>query len=529
MGSTKSSRRSETLELPRRLKSKVKPRIRRLAIIAITIYVVSLAFLVVQLFQDDKPSHPILRITGLSFLAITCISILKAVNKLDEDRAIIYALCIECLMCLFVSIANPAYRLPSGGLLSGVTWVVPIIIMFPLLVPALPRWIQISSTVCVMTVPIGTIIAYYLEGQPNVDLASAIPGSVISPIIAVCIAYAGALIVNEMGAFEQKGVVGNYNLQGKIGEGGMGVVYQGIHIDTERLAAIKYILPEKVEDRFGGADVAKERFLREAEVTGELHSQHTVELWDFSFDHRDRSYYVMELLDGWDLWSLVNWSRHNQQIIPPGRAAYLMAQVCESLAEAHAMGFVHRDVKPSNIMTCRYGRDVDFVKVLDFGLMIPRTEDPGPAPVPGTTPVVTPGPNLQTRLTAGTTVMGTPGYMSPEQVLRKTLDARSDIYSVGCVAYWLLTGKEPFEGGTPDEKRKRHVEETPPPVSQSASQQVPAKLENLVMSCLAKDPKDRPQTADELRDAFRDAVGNDWDAAQAKAWWQQNGPRRGGG
>ena len=522
MGKRKSTaHQAKTLELALRWQSKVHPRIRRLTIITVAIYATSLVFLVNQLFQEEKPPYPILRIGGLLLLTLLCVSIIKISKKLDVPKTIFFALVVECLMCLFVSIGNPVYKLQTGGILSGVTWVVPIIIMFPLFIPAPTDWIKKASIVCVMTVPVGTIIAYYLEGQPDVNLAAAIFPGLVSPVIAALIANAGAMVVYESGVFEERTVVGNYKLQEKIGEGGMGEVYQAMHMHTERLAAIKYILPERVEDRFGGADVARARFLREAEITGALKSQHTVELWDYSIDDRNRLYYVMELLDGWDLFSLVNFFKAP---IPPGRAAYLMAQVCESLAEAHDRGFVHRDVKPSNIMTCRYGLEVDFVKVLDFGLMIPRTEDPGLT----VGPAVNPAPNVSTRLTTTGAVMGTPGYMSPEQVLGKNLDGRSDIYSVGCVAYWLLTAKEPFEGGTADQKRRRHVNEVPPRLSKNASQQVPAKLEDLVMTCLAKDPKDRPQAALILRDAFRDAVDGGWDANQALSWWNKNTPGRGG-
>ena len=520
-GSTAPRRRATELALPPRLQEKIKSRIRGLALIVLVIYAVALAFLVTELFQDPAPSHQILRIAGLLILIVLCALVLRPLETIGEDKAILYALAVQWFICLFVSITNPTYELLRGGILPGVTWVVPIIIMFPLLIPTPPPLILKSSIACVMTVPIGTIISYYMAGQPDVNLATAIPVGLISPVVGAAIANIGAPLVYEMGAYAKKSMAGNYKLSEKIGEGGMGVVYQAMHTLLKRPAAIKFILPERLEDRFGSADIAKQRFEREAAVLTQLRSAHTVEIYDYGIDDQGRFYYVMELLDGWDLWTLVN----KFKAVPPARAAHLMAQLCESLGEAHDLGFVHRDVKPSNIMTCRYGREIDFVKVLDFGLMIPRTEESELAP--GAPHVAVPGPIMQTRLTRGTRAMGTPSYMSPEQIQRKTLDGRSDIYAVGCVAFWLLTAQEVFGDGTEEERRTRHLEDAPPRLSQVATQAIPARLEEIVLSCLAKDPNRRPQDADKLAKAFESSAGSGWHSA--RAWWTENTPGNLGG
>jgi serine/threonine-protein kinase len=166
---------------------------------------------------------------------------------------------------------------------------------------------------------------------------------------------------------------------------------------------------------------------------------------------------------------------------------------------------VHRDIKPANLFTCRYGRDADFVKVLDFGL----------------TRAVA-GPHDATLTTRGTR-MGTPGYMSPEQVYGLGSDQRTDLYALGCVGYWLLAGEKPFESENAGELLRQHAQAIPPPLSSKARQAVPARIEAVVMACLSKDPDQRPQSADQLSEALEAAVdGNVWSAGEADRWWGEN-------
>ena len=185
----------------------------------------------------------------------------------------------------------------------------------------------------------------------------------------------------------------------------------------------------------------------------------------------------MELLDGFDLDELVE----KFGPLPPERVVHLVRQVCASLGEAHAAGLIHRDIKPANIYACRHGREVDFVKVLDFGLVKHRAAAPE-----------------DDKLTAEHVAGGTPAFMSPEQaVADQDVDGRSDLYSLGCVAYWLLTGTTVFKGRTPLETMMMHVHREPEPPSQRSGRASPAELEALVLACLAKDPDDRPRSADD--------------------------------
>jgi serine/threonine-protein kinase len=213
----------------------------------------------------------------------------------------------------------------------------------------------------------------------------------------------------------------------------------------------------------------------------------------------------MELLDGFDLETLVQ--RFGP--LPWQRAIHLLRQVCDSLGEAHEHGLIHRDIKPANIYVCRYGRASDFVKVLDFGLVELRRE----------TELGEPG---VTKTKEGR-FAGTPSCMAPEQIDARPLDARTDVYALGCVAYWLLTGKEVFEG-TGLRVMLHHVQTQPTPPSARTDRVIPPALESIVLACLEKNPDDRPQAADELARQLSSCGDADpWTQDLAQAWWGEHG------
>jgi serine/threonine-protein kinase len=214
----------------------------------------------------------------------------------------------------------------------------------------------------------------------------------------------------------------------------------------------------------------------------------------------------MELLDGFDLDSLIK----RVGPIEPSRTIHILRQACHSLAEAHEKGLIHRDIKPANIYVCRYGRDVDFVKVLDFGLVKHRREPAAEDP----------------RLTAENTTSGTPAFMAPEQILGNLpIDGRTDIYALGCVAYWLLTGQMVFEGATPMEFMMHHAKTAPVPPSRRTETHIPADLEAVILACLEKDPGRRPRSADDLaRRIDACAAAGGWNAESARSWWQTHRP-----
>lgn len=299
--------------------------------------------------------------------------------------------------------------------------------------------------------------------------------------------------------------LGSYQLEALIGRGGMGEVWQARHKMLARDAAIKIVRPELVSGLPARqSDIAVRRFEREARVTASLQSPHTVYLYDFGTSRDGSFYFVMELLDGVSLQSLVQ--TFGPQ--PPSRVIYLLRQVCRSLEEAHARGLVHRDLKPSNIMACQVALEYDFVKVLDFGLVKPTTVEE------------------YTSLTLDGVSAGTPGYIAPEIAMGELrIDARADLYTLGCVAYYLLTGSMVFNEASPTAMAVAHVQKVPDPPSSRTELPVPADLERVVLQCLAKRPDDRPVSAAHLvrlLDACRDA--HEWSEADAAAWWQTHLP-----
>ena len=297
--------------------------------------------------------------------------------------------------------------------------------------------------------------------------------------------------------------LGSYQVGELLGRGGMGEVYKATHRMLARPAAIKLIRPDMIGGGKGEpASLALKRFRREAEVAANLRSPHTVELYDFGVTEDQTFYFVMELLDGMDLETLVR----QKGPVPASRTIYILRQVCESLEEAHALGLVHRDIKPANIHIGRLGLRHDFVKVLDFGLVKSVT-----------------GPDAEHSLaTAAGLTPGTPAYMAPEMALGETFDGRADIYAVGCVAYYLLTGRLVFEAANALQMVAKHMNEVPIPPSKRTELHVPARLEELVLACLSKRPEHRPASAATLGQALAAIEGEPWGEEQAARWWRVN-------
>jgi serine/threonine-protein kinase len=251
----------------------------------------------------------------------------------------------------------------------------------------------------------------------------------------------------------------------------------------------------------------RRRFEREAQVIAQLRSPHTVTLFDFGIAEEGSFYYVMELLEGVDTDALVK--RFGP--IPAGRVVHILRQICHSLSEAESRGLVHRDIKPANIFLCRYGEDYDFVKVLDFGLAKTVHENPSDA---------------ETAITIQNVIQGTPAFIAPEQVLGgNDIDGRADIYSTGCVAYWLLTGQLVFTADTAMKTLLAHAHDMPEPPSVKTTQVIPADLDRLVLSCLAKDREHRPRSARDLLQRL-DAILLDepWTEQRARQWWKAHLP-----
>jgi serine/threonine-protein kinase len=297
--------------------------------------------------------------------------------------------------------------------------------------------------------------------------------------------------------------LGSYRLGARIGAGGMGEVWKASHQMLARAAAIKLVKP--VDGTTARqADVFAKRFRREANVIAGLQSPHTVYLYDFGIARDGRIYYVMELLDGISLQTLVT----NFGPQPAARVVHVLRQICHSLGEAHEQGLVHRDLKPSNVMLCKVAQVHDFVKVLDFGLAksVARQD--------------------VTQITMEGVAAGTPGYMAPEVAVGEgDVDARADLYAVGCVGYFLLSGSMVFEDSNPMKVALKHVQAIPDPPSARTELPIPPDLERVILRCLEKSPAARPATAGELGELLDRCAVSDWGEREAVTWWEHHLPR----
>ncbi|HEX6432860.1 MAG TPA: serine/threonine-protein kinase, partial [Gemmatimonadales bacterium] len=299
--------------------------------------------------------------------------------------------------------------------------------------------------------------------------------------------------------------LGSYRLGELLGRGGMGEVYRASHRMLARPAAIKLIHPEVLAARDRkSAGLAVARFRREAEAAAQLRSPHTVELYDFGETEDGTLYFVMELLEGMDLETLVR----KEGPLPQQRVIHILRQVCESLEEAHVSSLVHRDIKPANIHVGRVGLQHDFVKVLDFGLVksvLPTAGEDSMATAAGLTP-------------------GTPAYMSPELAMGEKCDGRADLYALGCVAYYLLTAQLVFDAASGFQMIAKHIQELPGPPSQRTELDVSPELDRVVLACLAKKPEDRPQSAAELDRMLAEIEIEPWSEEEATRWWRTHQP-----
>ena len=384
------------------------------------------------------------------------------------------------------------------------SWIAILILVYSMIAPATPRRILFASLAAASMDPLIFAVAGRLGADtppPAVVLTMSWPN-----FACAVIAMLPSRVLQRIGRrLHEAQELGSYHLVELLGTGGMGEVWRAEHRLLARHAAIKLVRPEVLGARTDAeARLALRRFEREAQATAQLSSPHTIQLFDFGITEEGTFYYVMELLAGLDLESMVR----EFGPVPADRALYLLRQVCHSLADAHARGLVHRDVKPANIYVCRMGLEYDFVKVLDFGL-VKFNRYPGDADV------------LET---LDRTTTGTPAYMAPETILGDVdVDRRADVYALGCVAYYLLTGQLVFEADTPMKMLMQHLHAQPVPPSQRTELPIPGELDDLVMACLQKDPNRRPQNAEELfRLACACRACEGWTEERARTWWEMH-------
>ena len=369
---------------------------------------------------------------------------------------------------------------------GGLSWVAIWMLGFNVVTPTPPRWALVAGLLSASSVPVVVgFVSLTDPAAPELTPLRFFFRVALPYLLVMIVGYVSAGLIYRLGSeLRRAQELGSYRLIERLGSGGMGEVWRAQHRLLARPAAIKLMRPEAM----GGStqDRSSElhaRFEREAQATSLLRSPHTIELYDFGVAEDGSFYYVMELLDGFDLQTLVR--RFGP--LPVERAIHMLLQVCHSLGEAHADGLIHRDVKPANVYVCRYGRDVDFVKVLDFGLV--KSQDEG---------------RTMIAVSAEQAVRGTPAFMSPEQALgNRPLDARSDIYAIGCLAYWMISGELVFSGRTAMETVLQHTQTEPMPPSQRTELPIPAALDQLILDCLRKNPDGRPANVDALATRLR--------------------------
>ena len=363
-----------------------------------------------------------------------------------------------------------------------------------LIVPSTGRRSMITGILAFVPMWIASVVLG-LRVPQELPPAAYIIGCVLVSGVAVLVSAAGSYILyglrRQVHAAQQ---LGQYSLVRKIGEGGMGAVYLARHVMLRRPTAVKLLLPSRV-----GSAANLERFEREVQHMSQLTHPNTVVVFDYGRSPEGEFYYAMEYLGGGiDLERLVR--THGPQ--PSGRVAPILAQVCSALAEAHGRGIVHRDIKPANIILCERGGMADVAKVVDFGLVKELTADTG---------------------ASAQVVLGTPDYVAPETINDPSkVGPPADLYAVGAVGYFLLTGKRLFVGKTAVEVCMQHVTQPPPRPSEHAPVPVEPALETLLLRCLAKKPEERFASAAELSLALAAVPRAGWTPAQARAWWREH-------
>ena len=421
---------------------------------------------------------------------------LLAMHWVDGAGAVLMSACFGLMAMAYARTMLPLGMPPAPAVFTGLLATSYMLMMRAVAVPSTaPRTAGVGAAAMA---PLAAANAAILLGAPPSPqpFAMAYIDALTWQVAAVAMsAVASRVIFGLRAEVSEKRKLGQYTLDEKIGEGGMGVVYRAHHALLRRPTAVKLLPPEKAGDE------NIQRFEREVQLTASLSHPNTVAIFDYGRTVEGVFYYAMEYLDGINLDQLVRLDGPQ----PAARVAHIVAQVAGALAEAHGVGLVHRDIKPGNVILCERGGVADVAKVVDFGLVKRFRVD---------------STDQTMAVTVQTSLLGTPYYMAPEAI-RGEVDARSDLYALGAVAYLLLTATPVFRGTSIVEVCAHHLHTAPEPPSSRLGRAVAPELERLVMRCLAKAPTERPKSARALvaELAATRFVGS-WSADDADAWWR---------
>jgi serine/threonine-protein kinase len=399
----------------------------------------------------------------------------NAVYMQSDLRASMYVALVWHTMVVFARVV----MMPSGGLR---TLVVTGVSFAPLLVGG------------------DLILADHPERVDLPPLVFVVGGMLLAGLATLLSAAGSRVIYGLRRQVSEAMQLGSYTLEEKIGEGGMGEVYRARHAMLRRPTAIKLLRPDRIDAR------SLKRFEREVQNMSRLTHPNTVTVFDYGHSVDGRFYYAMELLDGVDLETLVRVEGPQ----PAPRVIHVLRQICGALDEAHALGIIHRDIKPANVLLCLRGRKPDVAKVVDFGLVKEITRASGDEE------------------SGALVIAGTPAYLSPEAVTDpQSVGPASDLYALGALAYFLLTGQRVFGGKSDLHVCTQHATATPAPPSSRTENPIPADLEALILQCLAKTPAGRPPSAQALRVALGALpASHEWDETAAAIWWRDYEARR---
>jgi len=435
---------------------------------------------------------------GMAFSFV--VAIVVAIRRPTPAIASRLAMALQVGTGILIWALEFAVPFADAGHTPGVPTVAGWMLFFPVLVPLRVRDAIAGNIALVLAGP-GIIAAYVAAGQPMPSIGHLTLWFLAAAFAGIAGSVTAAVLQNALIGLHEARERDRYVLVRRLGRGGMGDVFVARHQRLARLAAVKRIRVDALDARLpGGAEAVRQRFTLEARTTARLRSPHTVELYDYGISEDGSLFYAMELLDGMDLQALVE--AHGPQ--PPARVVHILLQACDALAEAHQEGLVHRDIKPSNLMICRLGVQRDVTKVLDFGTV----KLPQGAP--------------ENAITRADVFIGTPSYAAPEAGYG-AVEPRTDLYALGCVGWFLLTGGTVFPAADISDALRAHREDPVPPLDHVTPLDVPAGLEAVLRECLEKRPVDRIASASLLAEKLRE-LKLEWSQSDAEAWWANAGP-----